>query len=177
MQHHQWRKHAEKYVQRPLKKTRDALSRMLQECEDSFPEKLLKGRPPKRAVEFEINTIREATPPSRPPYRLLVPRTMRSSKLKLTISFPRDTFGLRKAHMAPQYYLSLKRMAGGVCVDYRALNKQTVKDRYPLPCINYLIDRLGRARYFTTLDLASGYHQIAMKNADIHRTAFRTQRG
>ena len=64
-----------------------------------------------------------------------------------------------------------------MCVDYRALNKQIVKDRYPLPRIDDLIDRLGRARYFTTLDFASGYHQIAMKNADIHKTTFRTQRG
>ena len=46
-----------------------------------------------------------------------------------------------------------------------------------MPRIDDLIDRLGRARYFTTLDLASRYHQMAMKNADIHKTAFRTQRG
>ena len=52
-------------------KIRDALSRMFQEYEDLFLEKLLKGRPPKRAVEFEINTVPEATPPSRPPYRLI----------------------------------------------------------------------------------------------------------
>ena len=52
------------------KKIRDALSRMLQEYEDLFPEKLSKGRPPKRVIGFEINTVPEATPPSRPPYRL-----------------------------------------------------------------------------------------------------------
>ena len=64
-----------------------------------------------------------------------------------------------------------------MCIDYRALNKQMIKDRYPLPRINGLLDRLGKAIYFTILDLAFGYHQIAVKEDDIHKTAFRMHRG
>ena len=52
-----------------------------------------------------------------------------------------------------------------MCIDYRALNKQIVKDKYPLPCIGNLIDRLQKATHFTTLDLASDYHQIVMNDA------------
>ena len=63
-----------------------------------------------------------------------------------------------------------------MCVDYRTLNKQTICNRYLLPRIDNLLDRLGKARHFRTLNLASGYHLIAVKEEDIPKTAFRMQR-
>ena len=62
-------------------------------------------------------------------------------------------------------------------MDYRALNKQTIEDRYPLPQIDLLLDRLGQARVFTKLDLAQGYHQIAMAEDSVEKTAFGTHLG
>ena len=61
-----------------------------------------------------------------------------------------------------------------ICFDYRALNKQTVKDRYPLPRIDLLLDILDQARVFSKLDLVQGYHQIAMADGSVEKTAFCT---
>ncbi len=64
-----------------------------------------------------------------------------------------------------------------VVVDYRKLNEKTIDNKYPLPNITDLLDKLGRCQYFTTLDLASGFHQIEMNEADIQKTAFNTENG
>lgn len=64
-----------------------------------------------------------------------------------------------------------------MCVDFRALNRLTVKDRYPLPLIEDHLDRLGKAKYFTTLDMATGFHQISLEEESIPLTGFVTPEG
>ena len=78
---------------------------------------------------------------------------------------------------APILFVKKKDGTTRMCTDYRALNKITKKNVYPLPRIDELLDRLQGAKFFTKIDLRQGYHQIRIKEADVEKTAFRTRYG
>ena len=64
-----------------------------------------------------------------------------------------------------------------MCINYRELNKLTVKNRYPLPRIDDLFDQLQGASWFSKIDLRSGYHQVRVREEDVEKTAFQTHYG
>ncbi|GJT72408.1 hypothetical protein Tco_1031694 [Tanacetum coccineum] len=87
---------------------------------------------------------------------------------------------IRPSHFpwgAPVLFVKKKDGLLRMCIDYRELNKLTVKNRYPLPRINDLFDQLQGSRYFSKIDLWSGYHQLRMHEDDIPKMAFRTRYG
>ena len=156
---------------------RGKLKELVDEFKDVFPDTLPKGRPPKRDIVHEIRTEEGAKPPSRPPYRLSPSEQDEMEeqvKDLLAQGFIRPS---ASPYGAPILFVPKKDGRWRMCIDYRALNKQTVKDQFPLPRIDSLLERLGQAKVFTKLDLASGYHQIAMEESSIQKTAFRTNRG
>jgi hypothetical protein len=92
---------------------------------------------------------------------------------------------LRKGYICPSVsswgepILFIKKKDGALrfCIDFRQLNKATLKNKYPLPQINDLFDKLRGANIFSKIDLRSGYHQVRIKEEDISKTTFRTRYG
>ncbi|GKC56671.1 putative reverse transcriptase domain-containing protein [Tanacetum coccineum] len=145
-----------------------------------FPEVFLEdlpGLPPTRQVEFQIDLIPGAAPVARAPYRL-TPYEMKelSEKLK-ELS---DKGFIRPSSSpwgAPVLFVKKKDGSFRMCIDYRELNKLTMKNCYPLPRIDDLFDQLQGSSVYSKIDLRSGYHQLRVREEDIPKTAFRTWYG
>ena len=151
---------------------RDRLAETLEEYRDVFPDKLPYGPPPKRVIDHEIETIPGEAPPHRSPSRL---SSAELDEMRRQIDALLEQGWIRPSsspYGAPILFILKKNGKWRMCIDYRALNKITVKNRYPLPKVEELLDRLHGARYFTKIDLSSVYHQIRVRASDIHKIAF-----
>ena len=143
---------------------------------DMFPEELL-GLPPQREIEFSIDVVVGATLASITPYRM-APLELKELKLKLQELLEKGFIRLSVSPWgAPVLFVIKKDGTLRLCIDYRQLNKLTVKNKYPLPRIDDLFDQLKGASIFLNIDLRSGYHRLRIKDADVHKTAFRTRYG
>ncbi|GJR84757.1 putative reverse transcriptase domain-containing protein [Tanacetum coccineum] len=146
-----------------------------------FPEVFLddlSGLPPIREIEFWIELILEATSVAKSPYRL-APSEM--EELFGTNSWELQDKGFIPPSSSPwgASVLFVKKKDGSLrmCIDYRELNKLTVKNRYPLPRIDDLFDQLQGSQFFSKIYLRSGYHQLIVHEDDIPKTTFRTRDG
>ncbi|GJR93703.1 putative reverse transcriptase domain-containing protein [Tanacetum coccineum] len=149
---------------------------VVKEFPDVFPEDL-PGIPPVRQVEFQIDLIPGATPIARTPYRL-APSEMQELSNQLQELTDRGFIRPSTSPWgAPVLFVKKKDGSFRMCIDYRELNKLTIKNRYPLPRIDDLFDQLQGSSVYSKIDLRSGYHQLRVREGDIPKTAFRTRYG
>ncbi|XP_042059685.1 uncharacterized protein LOC121804234 [Salvia splendens] len=149
---------------------------IVREFPDVFPD-TLPGLPPDRRLEFTIDLEPGAAPISKAPYRM-APKEL--GELKLQLQELLDLGFIRPSVSpwgAPVLFVKKKDGTLRMCIDYRELNKVTLKNKYPLPRIDDLFDQLKGASIFSKIDLRSGYHQLKIRSEDVPKTAFRTRYG
>ncbi|XP_022572945.1 uncharacterized protein LOC106437272 [Brassica napus] len=148
---------------------------VVREYEDVL--KALEGLPPSRSNPFSITLEPRSAAIAKAPYRM-APAEL--AELKQQLADLLDKGFIRPSSSpwgAPVLFVKKKDRSMRLCIDYRGINNVTIKDKYPLPRIDEILDQLQGASWFSKIDLASGYHQIPISEADIMKTAFRTRYG
>jgi hypothetical protein len=137
----------------------------------------LPGMPPERVIEFKIELQPGTAPIAKAPYKMS-PVEMKELKIQLQGLLDKGYIRLSTSPWGcSALFVEKKDMELHLCVDYRSLNAVTIKNKYPLPCIDILFDQLAGAQVFSKIDLRSGYHQIKICAEDIPKTAFTTRYG
>eukprot|EP01135_Chromosphaera_perkinsii_P009895 Nk52_evm2s1954 gene=Nk52_evmTU2s1954 len=151
---------------------------LLNNYKDVFPDELPEGLPPERPLDHKIELVEGAQPPARRQYRM---SDVELQELKRQIDKLLEKGLIRVSHSpiygAPVLFVKKKNGTLRMCVDWRALNKLTVKNKYPLPRIDDHLDRLHGAVVYSACDMLSGYNQLRMHPESVEKTAFVTRYG
>ena len=149
---------------------------MVNEFFDVFPEDL-PGLTPDREIEFEIELAPGTKPISIASYRM-APAEIKELKVQMEELLSKGFVKTSTSPWgAPVLFVKKKDGSLRLCIDYRQLNKVTIRNQYPLPIIDDLFDQLQGAKVFSKIDLRSGYHQLKVRREDVPKTAFRTRYG
>jgi hypothetical protein len=136
---------------------------------DVFSE--VKGLPLDREIEFSINLIPRTQPIRKAPYRM-APIELRKLEEQLQKLLDRGFIRPSVSPLgAPVLFVKKKDGSMWMCIDYREMNRVTIKDKYPLPKIDDLFDQLKGATVFSKIDLLSGYHKLKVGEEDVPTTA------
>jgi Reverse transcriptase (RNA-dependent DNA polymerase)/RNase H-like domain found in reverse transcriptase/Retroviral aspartyl protease len=133
--------------------------------------------PPSRAIDHTIPLLPFAQPVNLRPYRYSHFQKLELDKIIEELLQNSIIQPFTSPFASPALLVKKKDGSWRLCVDYRQLNHVTVKNKYPIPIIDDLLDELHGAKLFYKIDLRSGYHQIRMNSADIHKTTFCTHQG
>ncbi|XP_059663382.1 uncharacterized protein LOC132309045 [Cornus florida] len=164
-------------VPSPQEEVRKEIRAVLDEYTDVMPKELPKKLPPRREVDHKIELEPGSKPPALVPYRMAPPELeelRRQLKELVDAGYIRPS---KAPYGAPVLFQRKKDGSLHMCIDYRALNKVTIKNKYPIPLIADLFDQLGGACYFTKLDLRSGYYQVRIADGDEPKTTCVTRYG
>uniref|UniRef100_A0A0A8ZXJ2 Reverse transcriptase domain-containing protein n=1 Tax=Arundo donax TaxID=35708 RepID=A0A0A8ZXJ2_ARUDO len=151
---------------------RDVLELLLVEYVDIFEPP--QGLPPPRQFDHHIHLLPRTAPVAMRPYRY--PQLLKDEIEKQCDEMLRQGIIRTSTSTFSSLVLLVRKhdKSWRFCVDYRTLNAKTVKDKFPIPVVDEILDELKGARFFTKLDLQSGYHQVLMNPPDIEKTAFHT---
>ena len=152
------------------------LPRVVCKYVDVFPDEL-PGLPPHRDVDFGIKLHPGTSPISMTPHRMA---PIELQELRVQLQELLDKGFIRPSTSpcgAPVLFAKKKDKTLRLCIDYRQLNRVTIKNRYPLPSIDDLFDQLRGTQFYSKIDLRTGYHQLRVRDTDILKTVFRTRYG
>jgi hypothetical protein len=150
--------------------------RIVREFPDVFPEEL-PGMPPHRDIEFIIELLPRTPPILKGPYRMPMNELVELKKQIAELQAKGFFCPSSSSWGAPILFVEKKDGTQQMCVDYRSLNKVTIKNKYPLSQIEDLFDQMKGASVCSKIDLRSGYHQLRIQELDIPKTTFRTRYG